>query len=949
MQRALMLAIPLALSISAQAQSTTANALPAKSALNAGVKWSVLTAVPPVPQSGVSLLGGAPPNDLCANAATGALDLGVPVTRAGNSTGATDDGGLGIPQVWEAFTTSECLDVTVDLCGTAPSFLNTFLQLYIDCPWTNVIDAASFNVSTCGDGNYTIIFPQLPAGTYYFPVISEFGSSGPYTITFSGEACGSTPPVNDDCPGAVELTPGTTCVPVTGNVLGATESIPGISCAGFTGTANDDLWYFFEATATTHTIEVTGSADYDAVVDLRSGACNGTSIACSDMAFAGGTEVLVATGLIIGEVYFVRVYDWFAGLPNTTTFDICVLEPGPPPANDICGGAEVLTPQATCVPVTGTTEGATTSLPAIDCNGNTGIANDDVWYVFTATAPDHTIELTGGTDFDAVIELLEGPCGSFTSLACSDATAEGGTELIEATGLVVGEDYFVRVYHFEALSPTDNSFGICVYDLAPSVPVNDSCTTVTPEPLMPGGFVTFNGTTAGATDNGDFLPGSVLDGEPPAVWHAIELSDCADLTVSFCGSATVFQSVFTVLTAGCPAGNDVVFADSFNFTDCGDGNATIYFTNVPAGTHYLPVLFDAVLANGDYELVVDAAACVVPVANDSCGNAQQLVVNAAGDCPGNAVAGDNSNAGDELAAPSCIAGLNGLQDVWYSFNTGLNDTVTVDLVAGSATDLGMAVYDACGGAELFCTDDTSAPIEVEVDPGTDLLIRVVSDPDLGTPGTFTICVSADAPQAVCDGSSVETDQGETFVTVCSDALADVIDFVSNTTSTESYAFILTDASDAIITQLAGNSLDFNTAAIGIYHVHGVSYNGSLTGVQPGSPIGGVGSDGDCAELSSNFVTVNVEICTGLQDLSAAGWSVYPNPTDGIVRIRRAGEAADVRVELLDVSGRLVLVERLHLASGAEHTMDLRGLVPAGSYVLRLNADGGLVQQRILFR
>ncbi|MCB0785334.1 MAG: T9SS type A sorting domain-containing protein, partial [Flavobacteriales bacterium] len=66
-------------------------------------------------------------------------------------------------------------------------------------------------------------------------------------------------------------------------------------------------------------------------------------------------------------------------------------------------------------------------------------------------------------------------------------------------------------------------------------------------------------------------------------------------------------------------------------------------------------------------------------------------------------------------------------------------------------------------------------------------------------------------------------------------------------------------------------------------------------------------------------------------------SVYPNPTDGIVRIRRAGEAADVRVELLDVSGRLVLVERLHLASGAEHTMDLRGLVPAGSYVLRLNA------------
>lgn len=629
------------------------------------------------------------------------------------------------------------------------------------------------------------------------------------TQAHPASAPGGAPPVNDDCPGAVELVPGQTCVSVTGDVAGATQSIPGISCAGFTGTADDDVWYFFQATATDLTIEVAGSPAFDAVVDLRTGACNGTNIGCSDVAFAGGTEVLEAAGLTVGQVYYVRVFDWFAGLPTTTTFDICVYEPVPP------------------------------------------------------------------------------------------------------------------------------------------VPVNDSCSSVVPQALAPGGSLPLSGTTTGATDNGDYLPGSVLDGEPPAVWHAIDLSDCADLTLSYCGTASVFQSISTVLASGCPAGNDVVFADSFNFTECGDGNATVRFTNVPAGTYYLPVLFDPVLANGDYLLLVDAAACIVPPANDSCANAVPLLVYAQGECPANAVIGDNTHAGDETGDASCSSSLAGYQDVWYTFNTGANDTVVVDLAPVTATDLGLVIYDGCGGTELFCDIDPVAPIEVQVAPGTDLLVRVLTDLDQGVPGTFRICLSADDPQAICDGSTVETGLGETQVNVCSDAVPDVIDFTTFSTSAENYAYILCTDADLIIAQLPGNSLDFNSAALGTYHVFGVSYNGALTGSVPGTPVGGLASDGDCAELSGNFVTVNVEICSGLKEQAGGGWTIFPNPTDGPLHIRHEGPDGEVTMELFDASGRQVWTGRTRWTAGGEQVIDLAGRVPAGTYVLQFTTPEGRARHRLM--
>lgn len=151
------------------------------------------------------------------------------------------------------------------------------------------------------------------------------------TLVWRCSSCGSgSAPANDNCAGATNLTVyGSSCGGSTaGNVSGATQSIPSLLCSGFTGDANDDVWYKFTATGTAHTITVAGSASFDAVVDVRSGACNGSAYTCADLTGSGGTEVINLTGLTVSAVYYVRVYDYASGTPLSTTFTICVTTPG---------------------------------------------------------------------------------------------------------------------------------------------------------------------------------------------------------------------------------------------------------------------------------------------------------------------------------------------------------------------------------------------------------------------------------------------------------------------------------------------------------------------------------------------------------------------------------------------------------------------------------------------
>ncbi|MBL7963525.1 MAG: T9SS type A sorting domain-containing protein [Flavobacteriales bacterium] len=269
--------------------------------------------------------GGAPANDLCSGAVNQNLPASGSITFNGNNTGATDTEGIGVASTWERFTTTAaCSRVVVNYCGTTPAFGNFFIVITQGCPFTSVVQNSVYG--DCGDGNISLVYNELPAGTYYIPVLSEPASEGPYTITVTSSPC-APPATNNECAQAVTLTSNSFCLSTFGTNAQTTESLPAADCAGTAaGTANDDVWYKFTATQTSHTVAATGWGAFDVVLEAFSGSCSAlVSIGCADATLDGETEVLELTGLTVGTTYYVRVFHWYASAPDDNNFQICVV------------------------------------------------------------------------------------------------------------------------------------------------------------------------------------------------------------------------------------------------------------------------------------------------------------------------------------------------------------------------------------------------------------------------------------------------------------------------------------------------------------------------------------------------------------------------------------------------------------------------------------------------
>ncbi|MEO8587965.1 MAG: T9SS type A sorting domain-containing protein [Flavobacteriales bacterium] len=295
--------------------------------------------------------GVLPPNDGCGTVTFEALSIDGSLTFTGDNTGATEDGdfeaGSGLegfgPCVWHGFTTTECANITVAYCGTTPVFGNLGAFFARTCPATDAdyITYTSGNFTDCADLNGTITWLDVPAGSYYLPVLMDLAAPavGPYTILVSAVACIAPPdpPANDDCANAIPIDVDTWCNFQYFTGAGGTESLPAITCNTFTGDAGDDVWFSFVATATDIAIGAQGADDgdgnpntgYDAVIELFSGACGaGTSLGCADATLGNEPEEIAATGLTVGATYYVRVYDWYANPWPNHTFGFCVVEGG---------------------------------------------------------------------------------------------------------------------------------------------------------------------------------------------------------------------------------------------------------------------------------------------------------------------------------------------------------------------------------------------------------------------------------------------------------------------------------------------------------------------------------------------------------------------------------------------------------------------------------------------
>lgn len=268
-------------------------------------------------------------NELCTGAPLQSLAVGSTITFTGDATNAADSEGLGPNSVWHSFTLATAADVTIDHCGSAASYPGDpgfWRSLFYSCPPTYQQRRypGSYNHTECTDGRPTLCYPNLPAGTYYYAAINGTWPHT-YVINITADVAGTHQPANDECAGAIALTPTTQCAPVQFSPSCASESLP--EGCGLGANASDDVWYSFIATQTEMTIGVfPNSVEFGALIEAYSGNCGALSIIACANALTGNVEAPL-NGLTIGNMYNFRVYNGYANTPQDDAgYGLCVQE-----------------------------------------------------------------------------------------------------------------------------------------------------------------------------------------------------------------------------------------------------------------------------------------------------------------------------------------------------------------------------------------------------------------------------------------------------------------------------------------------------------------------------------------------------------------------------------------------------------------------------------------------
>jgi len=572
--------------------------------------------------------------------------------------------------------------IQVDLGSLTQTYAGVFIIDNCPANGPNCITSVD-NASSTADLSIATTTP-LAAGVTYYIVVASWGA--PDFTDFCLDVALVPPamvPTNDECaaPIMVSVNADLNCGTVaSGTTLLATETLPGC-----TGTANDDVWFSFVATDTTHLFEVlnvvaVAGTNTDMGHEIFSGTCGAlTSLGCSD------PNTSDISGLTVGSTYFVRVHSW--GSTSSQTFDLCIGSLPPPPANDSCAIAEVLpVQQDACTTWTVGDNGSATgsSVPDPSCSTYAG---GDLWYEVTVPASGNIFfDVQNVSWSNASSALYSGTCGALTEVSC--VTFNSDYPSIN-TGLTPGT-YYLRVWDF---SNNDvGTFELCAYTTDCSIT--------------------------------ELAVGTLSACDPVTNTYSVEIvvtyNDAPTTgTLDVNGvSVAITTSPQTVLLSGLTA-TGLSIDVSAEFSDA------------------------ATCALDSLDLYIAPMDCTPPPANDSCAIAEVLPVQQ--DTCATWTVGDNTGATDSsVPDPSCGDYLGG--DMWFEVTVPASGNVVFDVQNVTWTSVAASLYSGpCATlVEEDCTEFASGwPfIFTGLTPGTYYLRTW----DFGNnqTGTYEICATTSA-------------------------------------------------------------------------------------------------------------------------------------------------------------------------------------------------------------
>lgn len=374
---------------------------------------------------------------------------------------------------------------------------------------------------------------------------SSIGTNPPAGLdNISLTSMAPTPPENDDCASAVAVSvnPDNSCdLTTSGTLTFATES--GVSdCA--TGNPNDDVWFSFVATSTSHTISLLNvSGTYtDLVHAVYSNSCGSLNMVSGSCSNPNDSMV---TGLSVGQTYFVQVYSWadsntLSQQPTIIDFDICV---GTLPLNDDPCNAIALDISGDCISAYGNTLFATDSnINSANCN--TSGDDDDIWFSFVAQDTSHSINIenVSGNTNSLFHAIYEGSCGNLTSMPlCSFPNNS------TATGLTPGNTYYVQVMTSSA-GDYHASFEIC------TIPLVSPCSNTANIPELSCGTMETVSITGGT---------GFFDNNPCGSWDL----EGQEALYTFTPTVTAEYSITQISTSGSGSDSHI----NYLFKDASDG------------------------------------------------------------------------------------------------------------------------------------------------------------------------------------------------------------------------------------------------------------------------------------------------------------------------------------------------------------------------------------------
>ncbi|MES2566451.1 MAG: T9SS type A sorting domain-containing protein [Bacteroidota bacterium] len=654
------------------------------------------------------------------------------VTSTATSVNATQSqsgcSGTADDDVWFSFTAS----ATSHTITVSPgSITDIVLQVFSGT-------CGSLTSLKCEDGP-TASNPEIATlsgltvnSVYYFRVHSFGNGSGAGTFTM----CITTPPAppaNDNCSGSftVPVNSSNSCA-VTGTAtsVNATQSQSGCS-----GTADDDVWFKFTASATTHTITVSPATINDIVLQVFSGSCGSlSSITCEDGPTASNPEIATLSGLTINSVYYFRVHS-FGNATGAGTFTVCITSPPAPPANDNCSGSFSVTvnPTTSCA-----TSFTATSVSATQSQaGCTANSDDDVWFNFTAISTSQIITVTQLTMPDAVFQIFSGSCGSLSSIGCVDAGS--GTETTTLSGLTIGTTYYVRVYGYGNASDA-GTFSICIttpYDPCSSI-ANIAICGSTINATTSSGAGAYSSSSCGYSTPGKELIYTFTPGTS-GVYNIQQFS-----------SYGYIDYQYKVASSGCSSSGWSCFD---NLT----GAATSANTaSLAAGVQYYILLDPEVNTGGNISFTIKCPP--TPPTNDDCPGAASVAVSSGSTCT-SLTNGTLYGSIASSQANGCNSG-NDDHDVWYSFvSTSSSHSITINSVAGLPTDLYHSVYAgscATPGPAIVCSDPNNSTVNGLI-LGNTYYIRIYTNSASANPTTtFSVCIKTGPNIGAC-GNPITND------------------------------------------------------------------------------------------------------------------------------------------------------------------------------------------------